>query len=199
VDPANSVYSSLGGVLFDKAQTTLIEFPEGRGGSYAIPNSVTSIGDYAFYDCTSLTSVTIPSSVTSIGSHAFYICTNLTSVTFLGDAPAVGGAMFNNVAPGAKVYYYYGTTGWGPTYGGLPTVMLGAPAPQVAAASAGVKPGGFGFTLNGVVNQTIVVEASTNLVNWQSIWTNTLSTGSTNFVDPQWANFPRRFYRLRSN
>ena len=77
--------------------------------------------------------------------------------------------------------------------------MLGAPAPQVAAASAGMKPGGFGFALNGVVNQTIVVEASTNLVNWQSIWTNTLSTVSTNFVDPQWVNFPRRFYRLRSN
>src|SRR6185369_10329850 len=39
VDAANSVYSSLDGILFDKAQTTLIEFPRGRGGSYAIPNS----------------------------------------------------------------------------------------------------------------------------------------------------------------
>ena len=107
--------------------------------------------------------------------------------------------MFDNLAPGAKVYYYYGTTGWRPTYGGLPTVMLGAPAPQVAASSAGAKPGGFGFTLNGVVNQTVVVEAGTNLVNWQTIWTNTLSTVSTNFVDPQWVNFPCRVYRLRSN
>jgi hypothetical protein len=222
VDAANSVYSSLGGVLFNKAQTTLIEFPGGRGGSYAIPNSVTSIGDQAFYYCTSLTNVTIPNSVTSIGgdafrfctgltsvtigssvtsivTSAFWDCTSLTSVTFLGNAPSGGVAMFDDVAPGAKVYYYYGATGWGPTYGGLPTVMLGAPAPQVAAASAAVKPGGFAFTLNGVVHQTIVVEAGTNLVNWQSIWTNTLSTVSTNFVDPQWVNFPRRFYRLRSN
>jgi hypothetical protein len=164
-----------------------------------IGGSVTIIGEFAFYNCTSLTSVTIPNSVTSIGYGAFASCISLTSVTFLGNAPSGGPAMFDNVAPGAKVYYYYGTTGWGPMYGGLPTVMLGAPAPQVAAASAGVKPGGFGFTLNGVVNQTIVVEAGTNLVNWQSIWTNTLSTVSSNFVDPQWVNFPRRFYRLRSN
>ena len=47
-----------------------------------IPNSVTSIGSYAFKDCTSLTSVTIPDSVTSIGYYAFYDCTSLTSVTF---------------------------------------------------------------------------------------------------------------------
>ena len=46
-----------------------------------IPNSVTSIGDYAFYDCTNLTSVTIGSGVTSIGDYAFSRCTNLTSVT----------------------------------------------------------------------------------------------------------------------
>ena len=46
-----------------------------------IPNSVTSIGDYAFYYCSGLTSVTIPNSVTSIGSNAFSICSGLTSVT----------------------------------------------------------------------------------------------------------------------
>jgi len=77
--------------------------------------------------------------------------------------------------------------------------MLGAPAPQVATGTTGVKPGGYGFTIGGVTNQTIVVEASTNLANWQPIWTNTLSAVSTNFVDPQWLNFTRRFYRLRSN
>jgi len=48
VDAANPNYSSTNGVLFDKAQTTLIEFPGGLAGSYTIPNSVTSIGDYAF-------------------------------------------------------------------------------------------------------------------------------------------------------
>jgi hypothetical protein len=198
VGAANSFYSSLDGVLFDKAQTTLIQFPEGRGGSYALPNSVTSIWPYAFFVCYSLTGVTIPNSVTSIEDSAFDSCTSLTNVTFLGNAPVLGGA-FGSVGPGAKIYYYYGTTGWGPTYGGLPTVMLGAPAPQVGTGSAGVKAGGFGFTLNGVTNQTIVVEASTDLANWQPIWTRTLSALSTNFVDPDSVNYPRRFYRLQSN
>ena len=49
--------------------------------SVTIPNSVTTIGDYAFYNCSSLTSVTIPNSVTSIGGQAFYGCSSLTSVT----------------------------------------------------------------------------------------------------------------------
>ena len=67
MDALNSVYSSVDGVLFNKSQTTLIQYPGGKAGSYTIPNSVTSIGDYAFSGCTSLTSVTIPNSVTSIG------------------------------------------------------------------------------------------------------------------------------------
>ena len=49
-----------------------------------VPNSVTSIGDWAFADCTSLPSVTIPDSVTFIGDGAFSYCNSLTSVTFQG-------------------------------------------------------------------------------------------------------------------
>jgi len=49
-----------------------------------IPDSMTSIGDYAFYNCTGLTSVTIPASVTSIGSYAFRNCTSLTKVIYCG-------------------------------------------------------------------------------------------------------------------
>ena len=48
--------------------------------SIEIPNSVTSIGDYAFSSCTGLTSIEIPNSVTSIGSSAFYSCSGLTAV-----------------------------------------------------------------------------------------------------------------------
>ena len=72
-------------------------------------------------------------------------------------------------------------------------------APGMAPGSAGMKPGGFGFTLTSLTNQTIVVEASANLVNWQPIWTNTLSGASTEFVDPEWLQNPTRFYRVRSN
>jgi len=58
VDPANANYSSLNGVLFNKAQTTLIQCPISKTGSYTIPSSVTSIGVEAFYYCTGLTSIT---------------------------------------------------------------------------------------------------------------------------------------------
>ena len=49
--------------------------------SITIPDSVTRICNYAFYNCTGLTSVTIGNSVTSIGNSAFYDCSDLTSVT----------------------------------------------------------------------------------------------------------------------
>ena len=70
MDANNPAYSSVAGVLFDKNQTTLIQYPGGKAGSYTIPDSVTSIGGAAFA-CCSLTSVTIPDSVTSIGELAF--------------------------------------------------------------------------------------------------------------------------------
>ena len=69
------------GVLFNKDKTTLVQCPGAFSGSYAIPDSVTSICDYTFASCTSLTSVTIPDSVTSIGKYAFFGCDSLTSIT----------------------------------------------------------------------------------------------------------------------
>jgi hypothetical protein len=197
VDAGNLAYSSLDGVLFDKAQTRLITFPAGRGGSYAIPGGVTDIGYTSFSYCSNLTSVTIPASVTFIEDAAFDFCVSLAEVTFLGDAPYTDNGLDGSGAA-ATVYYYYGAADWGTMYNGLPTMMLGAPAPQIVAGTAGVTPDGYGFTVAGVLNQTIFIDASTNLANWQSIWTNTLSDVSTGFVDPQWINYPRRFYRARS-
>jgi hypothetical protein len=62
--------------------------------SVEIPNSVTSIGDHAFYNCSSLTSVEIPNSVTSIGSDAFFNCSRLTSVEIGNSVTSIGGSAF---------------------------------------------------------------------------------------------------------
>ena len=61
-----------------------------------IPNSVTSIGDYAFSGCSGLTSVTIPNSVTSIGECAFVGCHGLTSVTIPNSVTSIGDGAFGN-------------------------------------------------------------------------------------------------------
>ena len=78
---------------------------------YAIPDSVTEIGDDAFYGCTSLASITIPDSVTSIGNLAFYNCTSLKTVYCKPTTPPIGGdSMFSYNGPyyhvpiGCKIY-----------------------------------------------------------------------------------------------
>ena len=64
--------------------------------SISIPSNITSIGAYAFSDCTSLTSITIPNSVTSIGTYAFDWCTSLTSVTIPNSVTSIGTYAFYN-------------------------------------------------------------------------------------------------------
>ena len=64
--------------------------------SITIPDGVTIIPDYAFYNCTGLTSVTIPDSVTSIGNEAFYGCTGLTSITIPDGVTSIGFRAFYN-------------------------------------------------------------------------------------------------------
>ncbi len=93
----NLNYCTVDGVLFNKEQTELNQYPIAKSYTqreYTIPNSVTSIGDYAFDNCIGLTSVTIPNSVTSIGEGAFYKCTGLTSVTIPNSVTSIGGWAF---------------------------------------------------------------------------------------------------------
>ena len=100
----NSFYSSANGVLFDKNQTTLIDYPGGKGGSYIIPGSVTSIGEYAFWFCTGLTGVTIPAGVMSIGDEAFAFC-GLTSITIPGTVTNIADYAFDACNALTSVYF----------------------------------------------------------------------------------------------
>ncbi len=160
----------------------------------AIPNGVRSIGDWAFAGCSNLATVTIPASVTTLGSNVF-IFTGLTGVYFEGDAPTVGPDVFS-ADSNATVFYLPGTEGWGATFAGRPSALWN---PHAGSPAVGVKPAQFGFTVTGTSNIVVLVEASTTLANpiWSPLATNTLSTGSAYFSDPEWANYPGRFYRLR--
>src|SRR5207249_2004931 len=88
-------FSSVDGVLFNHSQTTLVEFPGGKVGSYMIPNSVTSIADSAFSHC-GLTSVTIPDSVTSVGDFAFS-GSSLTNITLGSGVTSIGVSAFSEI------------------------------------------------------------------------------------------------------
>ena len=72
VDSANGAYRSVEGVLFDKDQWTLIQFPGGKAGNYTIPNGVTNIGFMAFWWNPSVTSVTMPEGIISIGGRCVW-------------------------------------------------------------------------------------------------------------------------------
>ena len=153
VGAQNLQYSSVNGVLFDPFHTYLVQYPGGKGGSYAIPygvytigddaftgatltnitipKSVSTIGNYAFYYCSNLTSITIPGSVGVIGLYAFADCTSLTGVYFLGSPPAGFGSsvlnlqgIFRSDSKLTAVYYLPGATGWGATYAYKPTKVL---------------------------------------------------------------------------
>ena len=71
-----------------------------------IPESITSIGDYAFSNCKSLTSITIPNSVTSIGSGAFYNCSLITSISIPESVRSIGGSAFEGTG------YYNDKSNW---------------------------------------------------------------------------------------
>ncbi len=94
VNSGNMVYDSREGcnAIIETVSNTLI-----AGCKNAIiPNSVTSIGEAAFSDCSDLTSVIIPNSVTSIAGSAFSDCRGLTSVTISNNVTSIGGSAFRN-------------------------------------------------------------------------------------------------------
>jgi hypothetical protein len=71
---------------------------------------------------------------------------------------------------------------------------------QTSGTNFGVRTNRFGFTINWTSGMAVVVEACTDITQpaWSAVSTNSLIGGSSYFIDPQFANYPRRFYRLRS-
>lgn len=80
-------------VLFNKDKTTLIAY-RSKEKSYIIPNSVTNIGDNAFWHCESLTDINIPNSVTNIGNRAFSWCESLTNINIPDSVTNIGYCAF---------------------------------------------------------------------------------------------------------
>jgi hypothetical protein len=193
----NPAYCSRDGVLYDRGVTRLIQYPENRSGSsFAIPPGVTHIGDTAFAFCYNLNYVTVPRSVTVIENLAFYDCADLLGLFIEGNAPTPGNDVldFDN---SATVYYLAKTTGWGATFAGRPTALWN-PQVQSDAGNVGVHGAQFGFAITGTGNLPVTVEATTNLVSgpWLALGNATLANGKYYFGDPQWANFPTRYYRI---
>lgn len=96
VDAGNTNYASSNGCIFNKNLTDLIIVPKGITGEYNIPNSVTSIGQSAFRDCYSLTTINIPNSVTSIGQSAFSGCSSLASINIPSSVTSIGESAFSD-------------------------------------------------------------------------------------------------------
>ena len=138
VNPQNTSFASLNGVVFDRNQTSLVAYPAGAPASiYVVPNTVTNIEAESFEGSANLTSVIVPPGVANVGELAFVDCINLTGAYFEGNASGVDGtagsgdsSVFEEDAS-ATVYYLAGSSGWNSTFGGAPTMAL----PGIAIAA----------------------------------------------------------------
>ena len=91
VDENNQCYKSIDGNLYSKDGKTLVKYAIGKTDTcFIIPDTVTDIAYWAFYQCSTITSIMISNGVTSIGDYAFAYCTNLTSITIPESVTNIG-------------------------------------------------------------------------------------------------------------
>ena len=111
VESGNAWYSSVDGVLFNKARTRLLLYPCGKSGAgYAVPAGVIEIGDHAFDNCR-LTAVTLPDSLRSIGYSAFF-ASDLSSITIPAGVTSIGEYAFCNCTGLSAVNVASGSAGF---------------------------------------------------------------------------------------
>lgn len=94
VDPNNRFFTSVDGVLFDKAKTTLLRCPHAKSGNYSVPEGVTLIDSWAFGGCQSLSGITLPSSLLVLSSGVFSDCSGLESIRLPKKVSAIGDYAF---------------------------------------------------------------------------------------------------------
>jgi hypothetical protein len=111
----------------------------------------------------------------------------------------VGASVFDGAS--VTVYFLPETTGWA-NFAQLTAVpvVLWNPQVQTGDGSFGLKNNQFGFDITGTTNIPIVVETATDLTQqtWTPLFTGIVSNGLIYFSDPQWPDYPDRFYRIRS-
>ena len=116
VEPGNPSFSTIEGVLFDADATELLKYPNSKGDSYSVPDSVTTIGSDAFWTCTDIHHVQIPDSVKTIEERAF-LASGLMEVDVPASVTSIGDRAFalndlgqvvirgNGVQLGSEVFY----------------------------------------------------------------------------------------------
>jgi hypothetical protein len=107
VNAGNPNYSSIEGVLYNKAQTTLIQCPISKAGSFTIPATVVTVGEFAFEFCGQLTSIVIPNSVKYIQTGAFWGCYSLISAVIPSSVITIEDDFFGECSSLASI-----TVGW---------------------------------------------------------------------------------------
>ena len=197
VDGANAAYSSIDGVLFDKTQDTLLKCPAGKIGTYSVPETVRTIGYAAFDDCIGLTTIAIGTNVNFIDDYGFYLCLKLTAMYFRGNSCELGVSVFDYSGI-TNIYYLPETSGWNSTFGGIRT-SLWQPHICTIDYNFGIRSNHFGFNIAWASGMSVVIEASPSLASpfWSALQTNRLTGDLLYFRDPQWTNYPSRFYRAR--
>ena len=146
IDSANAKYKTENNILYSKDGTTLIFAAGGLTSITNIPNTVTTIGDSAFYGCTGLTSITLPANLTKIGDRAFSSCTGLTSITLPANLTQIGVYAFSGCT-GLTSAVFADTNNWkvydNDSYSGTSTTIEPSNLAEASKAATYLREGSY--------------------------------------------------------